>query len=75
MSVWGHVYLSAVAHRDRKRVSYPLELELQAVVSHLVWVRGTELESFAREWLLLTSESSPAPGRVFSAEGTAGTCE
>lgn len=45
--VCGHVLQSTDAHRDRKRVSYPLELELQAIVSHLVWVQGTELESFA----------------------------
>lgn len=55
-------------------MSNPLELGVQAVASHLVWRQGTELESFARVVTALTSESPPAPGRVFSAEGTAGTC-
>lgn len=55
-------------------MSNPLELGVQAVASHLVWRQGTELESFARVVTALTSESPPGPGRVFSAEGTAGTC-
>lgn len=33
----------AGAHRDPKRVSYPLELELQEVVSSLMWKLGTKL--------------------------------
>lgn len=34
--------MSAVAHRDQKQVLDVLELELQAVVSHLTRVLGTE---------------------------------
>lgn len=48
MSVYVRVHLSAVAHRDGERVSYPLALVLQAAVSHLVWMRSTEPESSAR---------------------------
>lgn len=33
---------------ERSEVSDPLELELQVVVNHAVWVLGTKLGSFAR---------------------------
>lgn len=46
-------------------MSNPLELGVQAVVSHLVWMQGTELESSARVVAALPSASPPAPGRVF----------
>lgn len=36
------------AHRGQKRSSDLLELELQSVVGHLMWVRETELKSSAR---------------------------
>lgn len=36
------------AQVDQKRVSAPLELELQAVVTQLMYVLETELGSFAR---------------------------
>lgn len=35
-------------HRGPERMSGPLELELQATVSHLMWIRGSELQSSAR---------------------------
>ena len=35
-------------HRSQKKISEPLELELQVVVSHPVWVLGTKLGSSAR---------------------------
>ena len=34
----GYVYVKAGACRDQKRVLNHLKLELQAVVSHLMWV-------------------------------------
>ena len=40
--------MGAGACRDQKRTSDPRELELQAVVSHSVWMLGTELRSSAR---------------------------
>jgi hypothetical protein len=35
-------------HREKKKVSGPLELDLQAVVSCLVWVLGRKLRSSGR---------------------------
>ena len=36
------------AQRDQKRVSHPPEVELQTVVSCLIWVLGSEPRSFAK---------------------------
>ena len=44
--LWICAYICACG--DRKRVWYPLELELQAVVRQLTWVLGIELGSSAR---------------------------
>lgn len=38
----------ACVYGGQKRVTYPLELELAEVVSHLMWVPGTEPGSFAK---------------------------
>lgn len=43
------------AHRVQKRIQYPLELELQGVVNHLMWVLGTELWSSERAAMLSTN--------------------
>lgn len=45
MSVY---YLCVCTLGDQKRLSNPLELELQEVVSYLVWVLGIELGSFEK---------------------------
>jgi len=37
-----------IAYRDQKRALDTLELDLQAVVSHPVWMLGTELGYTAR---------------------------
>lgn len=39
-------------------VSDSLQMELQAVVSHLVWVLGLKLRSSEEQAVLLTMESS-----------------
>lgn len=36
------------AYRGQKRMSDPLELELQAVVRHLTWVLGIAIQFFTR---------------------------
>lgn len=41
------------AHRSQMRASDPLELELEVVVSPLMWVLGTELGSSARTACIL----------------------
>lgn len=41
------------AQGDHQRVSDPLELELEVVVSPLMWVLGTELGSSARTACIL----------------------
>lgn len=41
-SVFGYAWRSAGARGDQK---WLLELEFQAVVSHLMWLLGTELRS------------------------------
>lgn len=52
----------------------PLKLEFQVVVSHNIWVLGTELQSLA--WsACLNSESSLWAWRVFSDQEKAGEVE
>ena len=46
------------AHRDQKRVSDSLELELQMVVSHLTWVLEIESQDSGREASALNHEPS-----------------
>lgn len=49
MCVCLHVYVYVFADGSRgQRVSDPLEMEFQEVMSLLVWVLGTELRSSAR---------------------------
>lgn len=44
-----------------------LESEIQAVVSHLIWMLGTDLESFARAGIAANHRaSSPALVTLFS---------
>lgn len=45
MSVWGYVYLNAVALRGQKRAVDPVELESQVVLSSLMGMLGTKLRS------------------------------
>jgi hypothetical protein len=40
--------MNEVACKGQKRVSHPLELELQTVMNPLTWVSGTKLGSSAR---------------------------
>lgn len=46
LCLYWSVYVNARVHGG-KRVLTPLELELQAVAGHLVWMLGTELRSSA----------------------------
>lgn len=48
LSVCTHVYMNTDVHRSQKRVSEPMELELQTALSSPVWVLGTEFCSSAR---------------------------
>lgn len=50
MSVCGYIHASMdiLAPRGQKRALYHLELEFQEVVSHPVWVLGTQIEFSAR---------------------------
>lgn len=41
------VYVHNV-HAGAQELSGPLKLELQAITSYLIWVRGTEAESSAK---------------------------
>lgn len=52
--MYGFVRMSMGTHGGWKRVSEPLELELQAFVSHLIWVLGTKLRSQQEQYVLLT---------------------
>lgn len=56
------------AHKGQKRLLDPLELELQAVVSHAIWMLGLDLNSL--QCVLLTTELSLAPQikKAFSKE-------
>lgn len=50
-----------------QRVSGPLELEFQVVVSHLMWVLGTEVESSAWTFCAFNcSARSPTPSPLLS---------
>jgi hypothetical protein len=56
-------------HGGQERVSDSQELELQAIMNHLMWVLGTELMSSARCTLKQSSISpgpflSPAPENI-----------
>lgn len=46
----GGVYVSAGNYRGQRALN-PLKLDLQVVVSHLIWVLGTEFRLFARVML------------------------
>lgn len=48
MFVSGYVHLSVGTTRGQKTVLDPVELELQAVVSLLMWVLGIQLRSSER---------------------------
>lgn len=65
LSRCGHVHVSAGLWRSKKgaaRTSDPLQLEWHVVVSCLLWVLGTELESFIRAVLASNRWAvSPAP--------------
>ena len=50
-------HLSAGAFRGQSMRFSP-ELELQVVVSHLMWMLGTKLRSSGKAAMLLTTESS-----------------
>ena len=42
VSVFSYVHMSEVAPRDQKNALDPLDLELQGVVSCLMWILGSE---------------------------------
>lgn len=44
--------------RCQRRISDPLDVELEAVVNHLIWVLGTKRWSFGRVVIPLTAKSS-----------------
>lgn len=44
---------------DQKRMSCPLELELQAIVTHPLWILGTNSGLLQEHCVLLTAEPSP----------------
>lgn len=48
VSVCRYDHISAGACGVQKKLFYPLELQLKAVVSYLTWMLGTKLRSFAR---------------------------
>lgn len=48
VSVCRNMHVSADIHKGQKRALYPLGLELQLVLSHLMWVLGTKSRSSVR---------------------------
>lgn len=48
MSVWVTLHGSTVAQGDQKRPSDPMELKLNVVVSHQIWVLGTDLHILSK---------------------------
>lgn len=63
--VCAHVCVWTGAHEDQKRVSNPLELEVQAVVSHQIGA-GSKLVSLQEQQALLISEPFLQPLSYFS---------
>lgn len=51
-------YMCAVAYGGQQRAWDTLELESQAIVSHLRWVLGTKLPSLEEQQVLLNTETS-----------------
>lgn len=60
----GHVRGSVC--RSQKMGSDPMELELQKVISHLLWMLGTKLGPLQIQEALLTAELSLQPCLQFS---------
>lgn len=48
LSLCGYVQMSVGTYRMQNRTLNSLKLELQRVVSHMMWVLGTKLVSFTR---------------------------
>lgn len=53
--------ICTAAHRGRKTALDTLEVELQAAVSHLIWVLGTEPRLSARAASALDLTPAPTP--------------
>lgn len=45
MSLWGYMHMIAAVSRGQERALNPLVIELQVVVSFLLWVLGTYIYS------------------------------
>ena len=59
-----HMYQSISALWVQMKVSDPLELELQVIVSHLIWALGAELRTFNPSPVPLTAGPSLHPTSV-----------
>lgn len=55
-----HFFLYTHAHKSQKMSLEPLELKFQMVVSHLVWLLGTELRSSEEHQAPLAAETFPS---------------
>lgn len=55
-----HFFLYPHAHKSQKMSLDPLELEFQIVVSHLVWLLGTELRSSEEHQAPLAAKTLPS---------------
>lgn len=50
--MWNSVQVTAVAHGGQKRASDRLELEVQKILSGIVWVLGPQHLSILTQWRL-----------------------
>lgn len=57
VSVYRYMYICVGSQGSQKRALAPLKLEVQAIVSHLVWMLRTEL-GFSARGVFLTTEFS-----------------
>lgn len=48
-------------HWDQRKTSHPLELELQAVLTSLIWVLGKTSRPLEEQHVLLTTEALCGP--------------
>ena len=60
VSVYGYMYICVGSQGSQKRALAPLKLEVQAIVSHLVWMLRTEL-GFSARGVFLNTELSLQP--------------
>lgn len=64
-----YMYKNISTHWVQMKVSDPLEMELQVIVSHLIWALGAELRTFNPCPVPLTAGPSLHPTSIIKSSG------